>query len=71
MKLKFGSWSLTPYLMVVLFLGLQACGGGTPPPAAANPVGYYAGTFNYSTPTGQGTIATDTAVKAIVDSISF
>ena len=33
MKLKLGSWSHTPYLMVFLFLGLQACGGGgdTPP----------------------------------------
>ena len=41
MKLKFGSWSLTPYLMVVLFLGLQACGGSSSPTPDANPTGYY------------------------------
>lgn len=45
MKLKFGSWSLTPYLMVVLFLGLQACGGGSaPPPSDQNASGIYTGT---------------------------
>ena len=43
MKLNFGTWSLTPYLIVVLLVGLQACGGGgggssTPiTPANANP----------------------------------
>ena len=69
MKLKLGSWSLTPYLLDVILVGLQACGGGggTPPPAA-DPIGYYTGTFNYSSPTGQ---AGDTAVQAIVDSDKF
>ena len=42
MKLKFGKWSLTPYLMIILLIGLQACGGdSSPPPADANPTGYY------------------------------
>lgn len=49
MKLKYGSWSLTPYLMVVLFLGLQACGGGGDPvpekntSLASSARGYYSG----------------------------
>ena len=71
MKLKFGSWSLTPYLIVIALIGLQACGGGggsTPPPADANPVGYYTGTYSYSSPAGQGATATDIAIKAIVTS---
>ncbi|MCW8901458.1 MAG: hypothetical protein OQK75_09530 [Gammaproteobacteria bacterium] len=53
MKLKLGSWSLTPYFIAVMLVGLQACGGGgggdTPPPPPANTSldsaarGYYEG----------------------------
>ena len=44
MKLNMRIKSLTPYLMVVLLVGLQACGGGSSTPAPtpdANPTGYY------------------------------
>ena len=65
MKLKLGTWSLTPYLIAIALVGLQACGGGgggevPPPPADANPVGYYAGTASTTSP-----VNTDIAIKAI------
>ncbi|MCK4865278.1 MAG: hypothetical protein KAT06_07585 [Gammaproteobacteria bacterium] len=71
MKLKFGSWSLTPYLIVIAFIGLQSCGGGgsTPPAAAdANPVGYYSGTLSTVSPVQNPVNAN---AKAIVDSDKF
>ena len=51
MKLKFGSWSLTPYLMVVALVGLQACGGGGGSTTVkdANPNGYYSGSASVKT----------------------
>ena len=70
MKLKFGTWSLTPYFIALALIGLQACGGGgggtPPPPPAANPVGYYAGTASTTSPS-----QTDIEVKAISDSDKF
>ena len=41
MKLKLGSWTLTPYLIVIALVGLQACGGDGSPATNANPTGYY------------------------------
>ena len=69
MKLKFGFWSLTPYLMVVLLVGLQACGGGgggSTTPADAKPAGYYSGTLTTVSPS-----QTDITAKAISDSDKF
>ena len=81
MKLKFGTWSITPYLMAVILVGLQACGGGggagddgsdgsdgssSTLPVDANPVGYYAGTMSTVSPS-----QTDITAKAIVDSDKF
>lgn len=52
MKLKAGSWTITPYLIVVFLVGLQACGGGSAPaaPKDANPTGYYTGAGTVKTP---------------------
>lgn len=43
MKLKFGSWSLTPYFIAAALVGLQACGGGSSPAPLTdqNPDGIY------------------------------
>lgn len=77
MKLKLGSWSLTPYLMVVLFLGLQACGGGGGDPVpetntslASEARGYYDGFATIDFATGELNVAPPN-LKAIVDEKEF
>lgn len=69
MKLSTGVHSIYSTLIFIgLVLGMQACGGSSapPPPADANPVGYYAGTLSTTTPSN-----VDVSAKAIVDSDKF
>ena len=61
MKLKLGSWTLTPYLIVIALVGLQACGGDGSPATDANPSGYYTGSASVKKP------ADDTADYSISD----
>ena len=41
MKFNIRRWSVTPFLVVVMLIGLQACGGGGSSTPDANPTGYY------------------------------
>ena len=69
MKLSAGVHSIySTFIFIGLVLGLQACGGSStpPPPADANPVGYYAGTLSTTTPS-----QIDISAKAISDSDKF
>lgn len=81
MKLKAGSWTITPYIMIALLVGLQACGGGGSPAPVVTPTvnkslasaarGYYDGsaTINGGAMVDVTITAPDT--KAVFDENGF
>ena len=81
MKLKFGSWSLTPYFIAVALVGLQACGGGggsggsTPPPVNtsldSSARGYYSGSATINGGAQSDVTITSPNTHAIFDEKNF